>query len=199
MSIPEPGRAVPRRGNAFSQWLGRRWLRLLGWRIEGEIPDVPKAVMVAAPHTSNWDGAVTLGVVLAMRLNIHWMGKDSMFRWPFGRLLRWMGGIPVDRSTGRGLVQTTIDQFAGKAQYLVLISPEGTRSATSEWKTGFYKIAQGAGVPVVLAYIDFARKVVGFGPLIQANGDMEREIEAIRAFYNDKVARHATRFEKNGR
>jgi 1-acyl-sn-glycerol-3-phosphate acyltransferase len=198
MYIPAPGDTVPRRGNAFSRWLGKTMLRVLGWKLEGEFPNVPKAVMVAAPHTSNWDGAITLATVLAIRLNIHWMGKDSMFRFPFRRLLVWMGGIPVDRSTGRGLVQTTIDQFAGKAQYFVLISPEGTRSATREWKTGFYKIAQGAGVPIVLAYIDFARKVVGFGPLVQPNGDIEREIEDIRAFYNDKVARHAARFEKNG-
>jgi 1-acyl-sn-glycerol-3-phosphate acyltransferase len=198
MRIPEPGPAVPRRGNAFSQWLGRWWLGVLGWKLEGEFPDVHKAVMVAAPHTSNWDGAITLGVVLAMRLNIHWMGKDSMFRWPFGGLLRWMGGIPVDRRTGRGLVQTTIDKLNENPHYIVLISPEGTRSATREWKTGFYKIAHGAKVPIVLAYIDFARKVVGFGPLVQSSGDMEREMQNIRAFYNDKVARHAVRFEKNG-
>ena len=198
MYIPEPGPVVPRRGNAFSQWLGTTMLRVLGWKLEGEFPNVDKAVMVAAPHTSNWDGAITLGTVLAMRLNIHWMGKDSMFRWPFGRLLRWMGGVPVDRSTGRGLVQTTIDKLIENPHYIILISPEGTRSATREWKTGFYKIAHGANVPIVLAYIDFARKVVGFGPLVQSSGDMEREMQNIRAFYNDKVARHAVRFEKNG-
>lgn len=197
MKIPEPGATVPRRGNVFSQTLGVWMLRVLGWKLEGVFPNVPKAVLVAAPHTSNWDGAITLGVVLAMRLNIHWMGKDSMFRWPFGRLLRWMGGIPVNRSTGRGLVQTTIDRFAENEHYIMLISPEGTRSATHEWKTGFYKIARGANVPVVLAYIDFARKVVGFGPLVRARDDMDQDIQAIRAFYNDKVARHAGRFEKN--
>jgi 1-acyl-sn-glycerol-3-phosphate acyltransferase len=197
MDIPQPGPAVPRRGNTFTRKLGLWMLRLLGWKLEGKFPDVPKAVMVAAPHTSNWDGAITLATVLALRLDIHWMGKDSMFRWPFGRLLRWMGGIPVNRSTGRGLVQTTIEQFAGKPRYLVLISPEGTRSATREWKTGFYKIAHGAGVPIVLAYIDFSRKVVGFGPLMQTGDDMARDIRFIRAFYDDKVARHAGRFEKD--
>jgi 1-acyl-sn-glycerol-3-phosphate acyltransferase len=197
MHVPEPGPAVPRRGNAFSRWLGVSMLRLLGWKLEGTFPDVPKAVMVAAPHTSNWDGAITLATVLALRLDIHWMGKDSMFRWPFGRLLRWMGGIPVDRSTGRGLVQTTIEQFGKNDRHLVLISPEGTRSATSDWKTGFYQIAQGAGVPIVLAYIDFARKVVGFGPLVTPSGNLESDLRDIRAFYDDKVARHANRFEKH--
>jgi 1-acyl-sn-glycerol-3-phosphate acyltransferase len=193
----EPGSAVPRRGNRASRWLGRAILRVLGWTIEGEFPNVPKAVLVAAPHTSNWDGVLSLAVALALSLDIHWMGKDSMFRWPFRRLLLWMGGIPVDRSTGRGLVQTTIDKFGERAQHIVLISPEGTRSATPEWKTGFYQIAQGAGVPVVLAYIDFSRKVVGFAPLFQPTGDMEGDIRSIRAFYNDKVARHARRFEKS--
>jgi 1-acyl-sn-glycerol-3-phosphate acyltransferase len=197
MMIPEPGPAVPRRGNAFSQMLGQWMLRLFGWRLEGEFPNVARAVMIAAPHTSNWDGVFSLATALALRLDIHWMGKAGMFRWPFRRLLRWMGGIPVDRSTGRGLVQTTIDQFAGKERHLLLISPEGTRSATREWKTGFYQIARGAGVPIVLAYIDFKRKVVGFGPLAQPSGDLERDIQSIRSFYNDKVARHETRFEKH--
>lgn len=196
MNIPEPGPAVPRRGNDFSQRLGIWWLGVLGWKLEGEFPNVPKAVMVAAPHTSNWDGAVTLGVVLAMRLSMHWMGKDTMFRWPFRRLLLWMGGIPVDRSTGRGLVQTTADKFAENESYLVLISPEGTRSATREWKSGFYKIAEAAQVPILLCYIDFSRKVVGFGPLVVPGGDMERDIQDIRNFYDDKVARHAARFDR---
>lgn len=197
MRIPEPGTAVPRRGNAFTRALGILMLRMLGWRLEGEFPDIPRAVMVAAPHTSNWDGAITLATVLAMRLDIHWMGKLGMFRWPFGGLLRWMGGIPVDRSVaGRGLVQTTIDVFAQHAQYLVLISPEGTRSATREWKTGFYQMAKGSGVPIVLAYIDFSRKIVGFGPLVPVSDDMTRDIRQIRAFYRDKVARHALRFEQ---
>ena len=198
MNIPEPGPAVPRRGNAFSQKLGIWMLRRLGWRLEGEFPDVPRAVLVAAPHTSNWDGAITLATVLAMRLSVHWMGKDSMFRWPFRRLLLWMGGIPVDRKAGRGLVQTTIDKLRDNPHYLVIISPEGTRSATREWKTGFYQIAQGAGVPIVLAYIDFQRKVVGFGPLVTPDNNMIAGIQRIRAFYNDKVARHAVRFERNG-
>lgn len=197
MYIPEVAAAVPQRGNAFTQKLGMGLLRFWGWKIEGEFPNVPKAVMVAAPHTSNWDGAITLSVVLAMRLSMHWMGKDSMFRFPFGRLLLWMGGIPVDRSSGRGLVQTTVDKFAQNAQYLVLISPEGTRSATREWKTGFYKIAQAAKVPILLAYIDFGRKIVGFGPLLHPTEDTAGEIQKIRNFYEDKVARHATRFERN--
>jgi 1-acyl-sn-glycerol-3-phosphate acyltransferase len=197
MHIPEPGPAVPRRGNALSRWLGIAMLRLFGWTLEGEFPNVPKAVLIAAPHTSNWDGVFSLATALALRLDIHWMGKAGMFRWPFRSLLRWIGGIPVDRRTGRGLVQTTIDQFAGKSRHLVLISPEGTRSATREWKTGFYQIAQGAGVPIVLAYIDFRRKVVGFGPLARPSGNPEHDIQSIRAFYNDKVARHVARFEKH--
>ncbi len=198
MYIPQTGTAVPRRGNVFTQTLGLWILRLLGWKLEGNFPNVPKAVMVAAPHTSNWDGVITLAVVLAMKIHLHWMGKDSMFRWPFKRLLVWMGGIPVNRKTGGGLVQTTIDKFATNSNYLVLLSPEGTRSATRAWKTGFYKIAQGANVPIVLCYIDFARKVVGFGPLVTPSDDTPSDMRFIRDYYNDKVARHTVRFEKNG-
>lgn len=194
MHIPEPGSAVPRRGNFFTRQIGIWMLRILGWRIEGNIPNVPKAVFVAAPHTSNWDGAISLAVALAMRINLHWMGKDTMFRWPFQRLLLWMGGIPVDRKTGKGLVQTTINQLNDSKSLYILISPEGTRSSTGEWKTGFYKIAQGAKVPIVLAYIDFKRKIVGFGPLAESTGDADVEIKRIREFYRDKVARHANRF-----
>jgi 1-acyl-sn-glycerol-3-phosphate acyltransferase len=197
MHIPAAGAAVPRRGNAFTRSFGLLMLRVLGWKLEGEFPNVPKAVMVAAPHTSNWDGAITLAVVLTMSLHLHWMGKDSMFRWPFRRLLLWMGGIPVNRKLGGGLVQTTIDKFAEHASYLVLISPEGTRSATREWKTGFYKIAQGAGIPIVLCYIDFSRKVVGFGPLVSPSADSAADMRFIRDYYNDKVARHTVRFEKS--
>lgn len=197
MHIPKTGAAVPRRGNVFTQSLGRWMLRMLGWKIEGEFPNVSKAVMVAAPHTSNWDGVITLGVVLSMKLHLHWMGKDSMFSWPFKRLLLWTGGIPVNRKVGGGLVQTTVNKFAAHSKYLVLISPEGTRSATREWKTGFYKIAQAANIPIVLCYIDFARKVVGFGPLVTPSEDTPADMRFIRDFYNDKVARHTVRFEKS--
>src|SRR5690349_18985366 len=139
-----PGSAVPRRGNAFTEWLGRSMLRVLGWRVEGEVPDVPKAVMVAAPHTSNWDGAITLATALALRLHLHWMGKESLFRWPFRRLMLWMGGIPVRRGTKGGLVQSTAGVFAQQEKFLLVVSPEGTRSATREWKSGFYQIALAA-------------------------------------------------------
>jgi 1-acyl-sn-glycerol-3-phosphate acyltransferase len=123
-------------------------LRMLGWRIEGSFPNVPKAVIIAAPHTSNWDGAITLATVLAMRLNLSWMGKNSMFRWPFGRLLRWMGGIPIDRTATRGVVQASIDAFKTNESLLMVIAPEGTRAAVAgEWKLGFYPISSGAALP----------------------------------------------------
>ena len=124
MQLPGLGDRVPRRGNEFTSALGRAMLRVLGWRIEGDFPNVPKAVIIAAPHTSNWDGAITLGTVLALRLGLSWMGKAAMFRWPFGRLLRWMGGIPVDRSATRGMVQASIETFKGKEQMLMVIAPK---------------------------------------------------------------------------
>lgn len=173
-------------------------LSVLGWRIEGSFPDVPKAVIIAAPHTSNWDGAITLATVLALRLRLSWMGKDSMFRWPFGRLLRWMGGIPIDRTGTRGVVQASIDTFRTNESLLMVIAPEGTRAAVAgEWKLGFYHIASGAGVPVVLGFIDFAHKAIGFGEMLLPTGDAAADLKKIRAFYDGKVPRHASRFEKS--
>jgi 1-acyl-sn-glycerol-3-phosphate acyltransferase len=139
---------------------------------------------------------ITLATALAMRLHLRWMGKRGMFRWPFERLLLWMGGIPVDRGAASGLVQTTVDAFARESAFLLVVSPEGTRSKTREWKTGFYRIAQGANVPILLCYVDFVRKTVGFGPLVTATGDMDADIQRIRAFYDDKVGRHEDRFDR---
>ena len=171
-------------------------LRLKGWKIEGELPPgADKAVLIAAPHTSNWDLPYTLMTGFALRLNLYWMGKESIFRVPFGAFMRWLGGIAVDRSKSNNLVAASVEAIRAAAGPLQLVvPPEGTRSKTRYWKTGFYHIALGAGVPIVMAYMDYAEKRAGLGPVFHPTGDVERDMESIKAFYAPFKGRNAGQF-----
>ncbi|WP_062786254.1 lysophospholipid acyltransferase family protein [Aquitalea pelogenes] len=165
-------------------------LRLRGWRIAGQFPDLPKYVLIAAPHTSNWDFPLTLGVCFALRAKLYWMGKHTLFWGPMGPIMRWLGGIPVRRSRSNSLVQQMVEVYQRSDKLVVAIPPEGTRQRVKEWKTGFYHIACGAQVPVVLAYMDYARKECGFGPVFHPCGDIEADMPRIRAFYQDKTGKY---------
>jgi 1-acyl-sn-glycerol-3-phosphate acyltransferase len=163
--------------------LARAWLSSFGWRIEGAAPDVPKAVVVAAPHTSNWDLPFTLAVAAALGVRISWMGKHTLFRPPFGTLMRSLGGLSVDRRSPQGAVGAAVDLLARHERLLLVIAPAGTRGDAARWKTGFYRIAQGAGVPIVLGFLDYGRKVGGLGKVFTPTGDVERDMKAIQEFY----------------
>jgi 1-acyl-sn-glycerol-3-phosphate acyltransferase len=171
----------PQSGTAAA--LGRAWLSSYGWRIEGGAPDVRKAVIVAAPHTSNWDLPFTLAVAAALGIHISWMGKHTLFRPPFGALMRGLGGLSVDRGSPHGVVGEAIELLKRHDDLFLVIAPAGTRSETDRWKTGFYRIAQGAGVPIVLGFLDYGAKVAGLGRVFTPTGDVERDMEEIRAFY----------------
>jgi 1-acyl-sn-glycerol-3-phosphate acyltransferase len=169
--------------NALMHWLSRLGLRLLGWRLEGRAPDAAKYVLIAAPHTSNWDFPVTLMVCFALRLRVYWMGKASLFPPLLGAVMRWLGGIPVNRERSGNLVQGTVDAFASSQRLTVIVPPEGTRSKVTHWKTGFYYIALGAGVPIALGYLDFRKKEGGIGRLFQPTGDIAADMVEIQSFY----------------
>ena len=172
------------------------FLRLNGWRIEGRLlPQARKSVFIAAPHTSNWDLPFTLMVAFALRLNIYWMGKAGIFRWPFGPLMRWLGGISVDRNKSSNLVAASAQAIIDADGPLQLVvPPEGTRGKTRHWKTGFYYIALQAKVPIVLAYMDYERKVSGLGPLFTPSGDIDADMAEIKRFYAPIKGRRADRF-----
>lgn len=172
------------------------WLRLAGWRIEGALAaDTPRCVLIAAPHTSNWDLPYTLMVAFCLRLRIRWLGKASLFRGPFGPVMRWLGGIPVDRSRNNNLVASAAAAIATATGPLQLVvPPEGTRGKTRHWKTGFYFIALQAQVPIVLAYIDYPRKTGGLGPLFVPTGDVEKDLLEIKRFYAGIRGRNASQF-----
>ena len=166
--------------------VARVGLRLSGWRVEGQFPADSRYVLIGAPHTSNWDFPLALGVCFACNVKIYWMGKSSLFRGLAGLVMRWLGGSPVNRNKPGGLVGQMITAFGRQPELVLAIPPEGTRSRVSEWKTGFYYIAQRAGVPVLPVYVDGARKVVGIAPLFYPTGDLEGDLPKIRAIYAGK-------------
>lgn len=169
---------------AFLHLASRLVLSLAGWRTEGRLPQIPKFVLVGAPHTSNWDLPFTLLMAFAFRARIHWMGKTDIFRWPFTGFFRWLGGIPVQRSQSDNLVEQSIQQFQRNDHLILTIAPAGTRKHVMRWKSGFYHIARGAGVPIVLGFLDYRRKTGGFGPLVYPTGDIAADMQTIRAFYD---------------
>ena len=187
------GDQVPRRGTGLSRWLGERVLGLMGWRISGSFPDVRKAVVIAAPHTSNWDGIIAVAAVLALRLRICLLGKDSLFKGPFGPVLRWIGLIPVDRTSASGMVGQSVDKFAEKSQLLLGMAPEGTRKQAQEWKSGFYRIALEAKVPIVVAVLDYGRREVCLPLTLYASGDFEADMGKILACYRGVKPRRPER------
>jgi len=161
------------------------FLKLSGWKLDGALPpDQGKCVLIAAPHTSNWDLPYTLMVAFALRLTPYWMGKAEIFRNPFGSLMRWLGGIAVDRSQSNNLVAASADAIkAADGAVQLIVPPEGTRSKTRYWKTGFYWIAVTAEVPIVMAYMDYPRKLSGLGPVFKPTGDVDADMVAIKQFY----------------
>ena len=166
-------------------------LKITGWRTHGRFPPISKYVLIGAPHTSNWDLPYALMIVFALRAEVCWMGKDAIFSRPFNGFSRWLGGIPVDRSKSSNVVTQVIRQFRKNKKLVLLIAPSGTRKQVSAWKTGFYYIAAGAGVPIVAGFLDYGRRVGGIGPIYQPTGDAEGDIKRIRAFYAGIVGKRS--------
>ena len=164
-------------------WISRAYLKIFGWRCEGQLPDFKKYVVIAAPHTSNWDFPITMFLAFAFRAKAYWMGKQTLFKGPFGFIMRWLGGIPIDRSKANNVVDSTIQVFNEHENLVIIVTPEGTRNKVSYWKTGFYHIALGANVPIVLGFVDFSRKTGGIGPVVIPTGNIEADMYAICSFY----------------
>ena len=158
-------------------------LKILGWKAIGPIPDKPKYLIIVAPHTSSWD--VFYGVLLAfaLKLDARFLAKKELFHWPFGPVIKWLGGLSTDRSAHSNVVENMIEEFKKRDKFVLALAPEGTRRKVTYWKSGFYHIAQGANVPIQIGFIDFATKTGGTGPLIYPSGNIERDMIAIRNFY----------------
>jgi len=159
-------------------------LKILGWRREGRLPDFGKFILIGAPHTSNWDFPLVLAYAFSYRIKVFWLGKESLFRnRVLGRLFQWFGGIPVDRVKSQDAVSRTVEIFNAVEKLVLVISPEGTRKKVKKWRTGFYHIARGARIPVVIGFLDYRRKAGGLGPVLFPSGNLGADMEKIRAFY----------------
>ncbi len=174
----------------LSQRLARIILRLIGWRTHVLNPRLTRYVLVGAPHTSNWDFGLMLLLMAAEQLPIRFLGKDSLFRGPLGPVMRSLGGISVNRRERTKLVDQIAAKFEEYDDLIIGLAPEGTRSKTSHWKTGFYYIAVKAKVPIAMAYLDYGNKIIGVGPNFTPSGDLEADFEIIREFYSGIVGRN---------
>jgi 1-acyl-sn-glycerol-3-phosphate acyltransferase len=183
--VPVLGPNVPRvRPNRFTRWIGRTVLRLGGWRMVGEMPDIPKLVLIGAPHSSNWDGIWGFAAKVAMGLDVRVLGKDALFRVPLvGFLLRGLGVIPVDRNNPKGVVEQAADMITASNGLWYGLAPEGTRKRVHKWKSGFWKIARAADVPILPLYFHYPDKVIGIGPTWRMSGDFGADMRMIRAWY----------------
>ena len=166
----------------LSRWI----LKALGWTVQGELPDFKKYVIVAAPHTSNWDFPLGILAGKALKLEPHWMGKHTLFRWPYGWFYRAIGGTPIHLEKGRNYIKQMTELFEQKEHLVLALAPEGTRSKTDHWKTGFHYIASAANVPIILAYLDFGKNQVGLGDIFYPGDDIEADFARIREFYKDR-------------
>jgi 1-acyl-sn-glycerol-3-phosphate acyltransferase len=175
--------SYPRRHGRITRAIGRAIMRITGWTFAGDVPDVPKLIITVAPHTSNWDFPVGVMALWALDLKLSFIGKHTLFRGVFGRWMRSLGGIPVDRSKSHGVVGEVVAAFNSTPRMVFVLAPEGTRAPAGAFKSGFLHIAQGAQVPILLAYFDFDKRIVGFGPMITPSRDSKADLEAILKFY----------------
>ncbi len=165
------------------RWFARALLTALGWKVEGGKPLHRKYVLIAAPHTSNWDFPLMMLFAWAFGIRINWMGKHSLFRPPYGWVMRALGGVPIQRRSNNNVVDAMVEAFAEREALALVVPAEGTRARTEFWKSGFYHIARGANVPIVPSYLDFGQKRGGFGPALPMSGDVKRDMALLRGFY----------------
>jgi 1-acyl-sn-glycerol-3-phosphate acyltransferase len=181
LTLRVPG-TLPRRGTALGRAVGRLVLRALGWRVVGAFPDASKLVLIAAPHRSNWDFVVGLAAKTALGLDVSWLGKHTLFRNPWGVLFRWWGGIPVDRGASHDMVTQVVQSFGRRDSLALAIAPEGTRAPGVRWKTGFWHIARGAGVPIVPVAFDWAHRLIRIMPALEPR-ELEADMRELQARY----------------
>ena len=165
-------------------------MALFGWQVVGTLPAVDKYEIVAAHHTSNWDGLLLVLASFVLKIRVHWMVKHTLMKPPLGWLLRVLGGISINRTASHGAVEQMVDEFNRHDKMILILSPEGTRKKVSRWKRGFYHIAKGANVPMVLAAPDYKRKQIIIGPMLVPSGDLEADLVPMREFFKDKTPRH---------
>ncbi|MBU2972217.1 1-acyl-sn-glycerol-3-phosphate acyltransferase [Pseudoalteromonas sp. C2R02] len=174
----------------IGHYLGRFLLKLLGWKVSGEFPQTSKFVAAVAPHTSNWDFIIAIAVKLQLGITIRFLGKNSIFFWPLGPILKAWGGMPVDRSSPHGLVSQVKKQFDNNEHLVLGLAPEGTRKKSKEWKTGFLHIAHNSNVPVVPMALDYRTKTFIIMPAQHINENTEQALISIKSLYDKNMAKY---------
>ena len=190
MTVPALGPNVPKSDGRLTRPLGRLMLRLSGWRVEGAFPDVGQCVLIVAPHTSNWDFVFGLAAKWALGLRVRFIGKHTLFNGPFGAFMRWVGGIPVDRSKPGNILDVVVAEFGREPRLYLAIAPEGTRRRVERWKSGFHRVARGAGVPIVPVAFDWGRRVIAILPLFEPSDSWEADEPKLLALYDRTMARN---------
>lgn len=191
--IPQLPPSIPTRGWWLGRMIGRLVLAIARWSFSGTIPDVAKGVIIVAPHTSNWDFVIGAAGMLALDLDLRFLGKHTLFSGPLGVLMRFLGGIPVDRSQpGSGVVEEMGDRMRSAERLLLALAPEGTRSSVTKWKTGFHRIALLGGVPIAPVTLDYGRREIRFGALVMPSEDRESDVKELQEFFGGSKGRRET-------
>ena len=189
---------APRRNNVLLRLFGRAGLRLAGWRVRGVIPPVPRFVAVVAPHTSNWDFVIGVLVMFALDLRIVWLGKDTLFSTPLGPFLRCIGGRPVKRDVQEGSVAEIAATLNRERRFVFALAPEGTRKPVAHWRTGFYRIAEATGAPIMPVWLDWEHREAGLGELMTPTGALESDVARLQALYRPSMARFPANYAVGG-
>ncbi|MBU3671854.1 MAG: acyltransferase [Sinobacteraceae bacterium] len=192
--IPHLPAEVPQVRSRWRRWLGLSGLALAGWRVEGNLPNLRKFVLIVAPHTSNWDFVVGFLAYLGLRLHSSWFVKHTALRWPWAALGRHFGAVAIDRAHAGNVVGASVAAMNSAERMVITLAPEGTRKKVAQWKHGYYRIAVEAGVPIVTAALDYSRRRVVFGDAMTPSGDYERDWPLLRAAFDARMARHPDQF-----
>jgi 1-acyl-sn-glycerol-3-phosphate acyltransferase len=173
-------------------------LGILGWRFDGSIPNLGRAVVIVAPHTSNWDFVVGVAAMFAIGIRVVFLGKHTLFRLPLGPIMRWLGGVPVDRRVTAGLVESAVAAFGERDEMILALAPEGTRRPVERWRTGFYFVAHGAHVPIVPIALDYEQRTIAIGGPVIASGDLECDLAVLRRFFSGRIGRRQAHERRDG-
>jgi 1-acyl-sn-glycerol-3-phosphate acyltransferase len=194
MLIPKPDETTPRWGNAATRALGRFVLGLFGWRLSGDLPRSPRVVALAAPHTSYWDYVFGMAAIFALGIRMNYLAKHSAFKGPLGWFMRWTGGIPVNRQEPGDVLARAIQMLRESPRMWIGIAPEGTRKRVERWKTGYHRIATGAGVPIWPVALDYSTKTIAMLPLVTLSGELDADEAMLKALYGERMARYPEMF-----
>lgn len=195
MYIPKLRELTPQTHSVIKKVIGRWLLWCYRWRIEGEVLNTKKFMVILAPHTSYWDFLTNMSTMLALGVKNRWFVADAFCWWPLGNLMRWLGGIPIDRSRPQDLVTVTIGKFEDNDELILALYPEGTTYKAKKWKTGFWHIARGAGVPIQLLAVDYKKRASVFGPVIELSDNIESDLKKIQMYFKDITPRNAEKFD----